>query len=128
MKICWNFIRSFILSFLKTTKFQFKLFSYYFTMPSLHFWDLIEWKKSFIPVGQFRNYEYINLWSKFVALYFSMVGGLHLEVYCVKKCPNMEFFLVRIFPYLEWILKNTDYKKLRVWTFSTQWCSARKLL
>ena len=30
-----------------------------------------------------------------------------------KKCPNMEFFLVRIFPHL-------DQKKLRIWTLFTQ--------
>ena len=26
-----------------------------------------------------------------------------------EKCPNMEFFLVRIFPYLDWMRKDTEY-------------------
>ena len=26
-----------------------------------------------------------------------------------KKCPNAEFFLVRIFPYLDWIRRDTEY-------------------
>ena len=30
-----------------------------------------------------------------------------------EKCPNTEFFLVRI-------RENTDQKKLRIWTFFTQ--------
>ena len=30
----------------------------------------------------------------------------------------MEFFLVRIYPYSDWIRKNTDQKKLRFWTKS----------
>ena len=51
-----------------------------------------------------------------------------------EKCPNTEFFLVRIFPHsaeygeillisphLVWIRENTDHKKLRVWTLFTQW-------
>ena len=31
-----------------------------------------------------------------------------------EKCPNTEFFLVRIFP-------HSDQKKLRIWTLFTQW-------
>ena len=47
-----------------------------------------------------------------------------------EKCPNTEFFLVRIFPHSGWIRrdsysdltrKNTDQKKLRIWTLFTQW-------
>ena len=37
-----------------------------------------------------------------------------------EKCPKTEFFLVRIFLYLDWIQENTDQKKLRIWTFFTQ--------
>ena len=36
-------------------------------------------------------------------------------------CPNTELFLVPIFLYLDWIQGNTDQKKLRIWTFFTQW-------
>ena len=35
------------------------------------------------------------------------------------KSPNMEFFLVRIFLYSDWIRENTDHKKLRIWTLFT---------
>ena len=38
-----------------------------------------------------------------------------------EKCQNREFFLVRIFPYLDWIRENTDQKKLCIWTFFEQW-------
>ena len=48
-----------------------------------------------------------------------------------EKCPNKEFFLVRIFLYSDWILRkspfsvqiqeNTEQKKLRIWTLFTQW-------
>ena len=50
-----------------------------------------------------------------------------------KKCPNTEFFLVRIFPYFGriWdllrkypysarIWENTDQKKLHIWTLFTE--------
>ena len=37
-----------------------------------------------------------------------------------KKCPKREFFLVRIFPYLDSIQKKTDQKTLRIWTLFTQ--------
>ena len=36
-----------------------------------------------------------------------------------EKCPNTEFFLVRIFPYSVRIRENTDHKKLRIWTIFT---------
>ena len=35
-------------------------------------------------------------------------GSKQTEVHCVKKCSNTEFFLVRIFPYLDRIQENTD--------------------
>ena len=48
-----------------------------------------------------------------------------------EKCPNTEFFLVRIFPHADWIRRdtsysvrmreNTDQKKLRIWTHFTKW-------
>ena len=37
------------------------------------------------------------------------------------KCPNTEFFLLRIFLYPVEIQENADQKKLRVWTLFTQW-------
>ena len=38
-----------------------------------------------------------------------------------EKCSNTGFFLVRIFPYLNWILENTDQKKPRIWTLFKDW-------
>ena len=48
-----------------------------------------------------------------------------------EMCPNTGFFLVRIFPHSDWTLrispysvrmrKNTDQKKLLIWTHFTQW-------
>ena len=37
-----------------------------------------------------------------------------------EKCPNTEFFLVRIFLYSGWIQENKDQKKLRLWTLFMQ--------
>ena len=40
-----------------------------------------------------------------------------LRLNCVKSV-NTAFFLVRIFLHLDWILENTDQKKVRIWTLS----------
>ena len=37
-----------------------------------------------------------------------------------EKCPDTEFFLVRIFLHSVRIQENTDTKKLRIWTLFTQ--------
>ena len=37
-----------------------------------------------------------------------------------EKCPNTEFFPVRIFPHSVRMWENTDQKKLRIWTLFTQ--------
>ena len=37
-----------------------------------------------------------------------------------EKCPNTEFFLVRILPYPVQMRESTDQKKLRIWTLFTQ--------
>ena len=57
----------------------------------------------------------------------------HLEGLALKalreKCPNTEFFLVRIFSHSDWICispysvhmrENTDQKELRIWPLFTQ--------
>ena len=44
-----------------------------------------------------------------------------------EKCPNMEFFLVRAFLYLDWIQENTDQEKLPIWTLFTQWLVASQI-
>ena len=38
-----------------------------------------------------------------------------------EKCPNTEFFLVRIFPYSVWMRENMDQKILCIWTLFTRW-------
>ena len=55
------------------------------------------------------------------------IGKKEIRFYTLKfiaalceKCPNMEFFLVRIFPYSVRIREHTDQKKLRIWTLFTQ--------
>ena len=50
----------------------------------------------------------------------SVCWKLHLQLPLRKKCPNMEFSLVRIFLYSDWTKENTDQKKLRIWTLFTQ--------
>ena len=54
-----------------------------------------------------------------------------------EKCSDMEFFLVRILPHLDWIRRdsispysvrmreNKDQKKLHIWTISTPWNAQR---
>ena len=44
-----------------------------------------------------------------------------------EKCPNTEFFLVRIFLYSDWIQENMDQKKFRIWTFFMQWNTGKEL-
>ena len=38
-----------------------------------------------------------------------------------EKCPNTEFFVLRIFPHSVQIRENTKQKKLRIWTLFMQW-------
>ena len=47
---------------------------------------------------------------------FEKLPLIMIHQHCVRKCPNAEFFLVRIFPY-------SDQKKLCIWTLFTQ-CNA----
>ena len=43
-----------------------------------------------------------------------------------EKSPNVEFLLVRIFPYLDWIRENMDQKRLCIRTLFTQWTLSPK--
>ena len=43
--------------------------------------------------------------------------SLYLLIPLREKCSNTEFFLVRVFLYLDLIQKNTDQTNLRIWTF-----------
>ena len=63
----------------------------------------------------FRSNAFVLLFSNLRILYI-----LPLR----KKCPNTESFPVRIFLCSEWIHENTDQKKFRIWTLSTQCTSA----
>ena len=46
---------------------------------------------------------------------FLLVPSTKLYITLREKCPNTEFFLVRIFLYSFRIQENTDQKKLRIW-------------
>ena len=76
-------------------------------------------------------------------MFFSLLEKIHLVLSSTKwidsllsttlreKCPNTEFILVRIFPHLDWIRRdtlysvwmweNTDQEQLRIWTLFTQY-------
>ena len=50
---------------------------------------------------------------------------MHKDSLC-EKCPNTEYFLVRIFPHSDYSVRmreNTDQKILRIWPLFTQWLS-----
>ena len=50
-----------------------------------------------------------------------MTGVVKGELWCLtlrEKSLSREFFLVRIFLYLDWMQENKDQKKLRIWTLS----------
>ena len=80
-------------------------------------------------------------WYNFQAVaYFPFVPcNVSLELPLREKCPNTEFFWVRIFLHSDWIRRDTEYgeilrispysvrmkentnlKKLRIWTLFTQ--------
>ena len=79
-------------------------------------------------------------WSSLVVdivafkLQSKMFNFLHNSLH--EKCPNTEFFLVRIFPHFDWIRRdtpvwireNTDQKKLLIWALFTQWLSHYNVL
>ena len=44
-----------------------------------------------------------------------------------RNCPNKEFFLICIFPYLDGIRENTHQKKLRIWTLFIHWTDTQSL-
>ena len=60
---------------------------------------------------------------------FRIISDIYDEALC-EKCPNTEFFLLRIFLYSDWIRRFTiqseqrkirTRKKIRIWTLFTQW-------
>ena len=67
-------------------------------------------------------------------LYNTALGYTRYHWTLREKCPNTEFFLIRIFPHLTeygeirnispysaQMWENTDHKKIRIWTLFTQW-------
>ena len=66
--------------------------------------------------------------SKICLKYFQILesfGAFELAATLFEKCPNTEFFLVRIFLYSYGILEITDQKKLHIWILSRSailWC------
>ena len=55
-----------------------------------------------------------------IAENISMNEHHYWNVFNCVKSVQLEFFLVRFFLYSDWIQKNTDQKKLRIWTLFTQ--------
>ena len=78
-----------------------------------------------------------NITSKYFSIFSINVPAswvVHMTKALREKCPNTEFFLVRIFLYSDWngdllrkssysvrIQENKDQKKLCIWTLFTQW-------
>ena len=77
-----------------------------------------------VPIGVASNYGAEIFWitSVFVSSVCFIHNFLKSHFYIAgecwalrEKCPNTEYFLVRIFR------ENTDQKILRIWTLFTQW-------
>ena len=72
-------------------------------------------------------WKFQNTFKKFVQEFaFSCVANCILSLR--EKCPNTEFFPVRIFLYSFLIQENTDQKKLRIWTLFTLCVTLQLLL
>ena len=70
--------------------------------------------------GSLQAQKFVAIFTKFhfLDIYFS--GEVCPELTLREKCPNTEFFLVRIFLYSIGMQESTDQKKLRIWTLFTQ--------
>ena len=55
-----------------------------------------------------------HLWTALNRTILNRVKILHVYTSLREKCPDAEFFLVRIFPHLDWIRRDT------IWTHLTQ--------
>ena len=51
-----------------------------------------------------------------LSTFFEIITLLFSPSILCEKCPNTKIFLVHIFPYLDWIRKNTHQKTVRIWT------------
>ena len=85
----------------------------------------------FIYLKIYTLYIYIGLFYLFENIYIPYMAFWHS---LCEKCPNTVFSLVRTFPYMDWIRRdteylspssvrireNTDQKKLRIWKLFTQ--------
>ena len=87
--------------------FLFHLKSYFRSQDNFCFDILVIQKSGMIIINNISNILDDKQWK---------INSWH----CVKKFPNTEFYLVRIFPYLERIRTNTDQEKLRIRTFFAQ--------
>ena len=79
------------------------------------------WQFSLISISYFVIVQFLVRWS-------NESSALR------KKCPNTEFFLVRIFPHSDWLRIDAEYlsvfipnagkyrpEKLHIWTLFMQW-------
>ena len=94
----------------------------------------LSWWPDEVFLGSVCLYHCVKKWQRHFHFLFHSVKCTLRE-----KCPNTKVFLVRIFPYSDWILRfteifiilckspysvwiqeNTNQKKLRIWTIFTQ--------
>ena len=86
--------------------------------------------KSYKELSDFNVYQD---WRRRLLTETGITSFLHLSSFILhyiplrEKCPNKEFFLVRIFPYSVRLRENTDQKKPRIWTLFTQ-CTSQGFL
>ena len=62
---------------------------------------------------------YINIFVKNFVCEKNGIAKHCWEKALREKSSNMEFFLVHIFLYLDWIQENTDPEELHIWTLFT---------
>ena len=68
-----------------------------------------------------KYYSHFFIFLLPIILFFFWVFDLFWKYPLRARCSNTEFFLVRIFPYSDWMRENTGQKKLHIWTLFTQW-------
>ena len=68
-----------------------------------------EFKESALTLACYKGNKYKQL----------LKGALHKSIPCLKTV-QMRNFSGRIFPHLDRMRENTDHRKLRIWTLSTQ--------
>ena len=97
----------------RTLSFVFRCWYFYKFMKYLLTWNMLWYSQLFFLYAAWK--------SSFSVNHFQISNNYYSAKHLRKMCSNTEVFLVRIFLYSDWIQKNTDQKKLRIWTLFTQW-------